>query len=459
MGVYREQFWQADYAGLGLPRQLRRSGTYRTYTPHLLRGRDFKVSPDAAAALREAERVVVSLEASLATRQEAGRAPLAMLRFLEAIGSSAMEGYRSVAARLVATKATNGVGAEGADLKILGNLAVIERAHALADAGGVVAEDLVGMQAELMNERGESELVGIRDEQNWIGGSDYHPLDAVHVPPPPDDVTELMRDLCEYVSLPSTDSPLLRAAIAHAQLETIHPFLDGNGRVGRALVHLMLRREGLTDLAVLPLSGTWGKGKGRYVDFLNAMRTEGEWGVSHLDRAAHYIAQTVIEAAQAAFSIAASVQQVEEQIRERVAGAFRADSVAHRIVPDVGVALGVTADGIAQRHGVDAVAALRALSRMEELGILKRRSAQRPHVFYSPAMLRLVEKFSTQIPEGDEGRVSLDSRAESVATVAVGTQDQPPRRERCGAWMPRARTHCALPRGHSGWPDKGHRQQ
>ena len=458
MGVYREHIWQADYAGLGLPRQLRRSGTYRTYTPHLLGGRNFKVSPDAAAALREAERAVVSLEASLATRQETGRAPLAMLKFLEAIGSSAMEGYRSAAARLVATKAADGAGAKGSDLKILGNLAALKRAQALADADAVVTEDLVSMQAELMNERGEAGLVGLRDEQNWIGGADYHPLDAVHVPPPPDDVGELMQDLCEYVSQPSTDSPLLRAAIAHAQFEIIHPFLDGNGRVGRALVHLMMRREGLTDLAVLPLSGTWGKDKGRYVDFLNAMRTEGDWGANHVDLASRYIAQTVMEAAEAAFSIAASVQQVEEQVRERVARAFRADSVAHRIVPDVGVALGVTADGIAQRHGVDAVAALRALSRMEELGILKRRSAQRPHVFYSPAMLRLVEKFSTQIPEGDEGRVSLDSRAESVVAVAVSTQDQPGRRERCGAWMPRARTHCALSQGHAGWPVTGHRQ-
>lgn len=240
MSVDREEFWRSDYAGLGLPRKLRRSGTYRTYTPDLLRGRSFNPSPKAAAALREAELAVASLEASLATRQETGRAPLAMLRYLEAIGSSAMEGYRSAAARLVASQATGGAGAKGADLKILGNLALLERAFEVADADELGVADLVTMQTELMNEPGESVLVGIRHEPNWIGGSDYHPLDAVHVPPPPDNVAELIQNLCDYITQPSTDPPLLKAAIAHVQFETIHPFLDGNGRVGRALVHLIL---------------------------------------------------------------------------------------------------------------------------------------------------------------------------------------------------------------------------
>ena len=110
MGVYREAFWESDVAGLGLPRQHRRSGAYRTYTPDTLVGRSFAVSPEATAALREAERAVTALEASLVTRQEAGRASLAMLRLLEGVGSSAMEGYRSAAARLVATMAAGRCG-------------------------------------------------------------------------------------------------------------------------------------------------------------------------------------------------------------------------------------------------------------------------------------------------------------------------------------------------------------
>ncbi len=458
MGVYREAFWEPDVAGLGLPRQHRRSGAYRTYTPGTLVGRSFAVSPDATAALREAERAVTALEASLVTRQEAGLAPLAMLRLLEGVGSSAMEGYRSAAARLVATMAADGAGAKGADMKIIGNLVLLDRARDLADADSVSINHLVQMQSELMSERSESSLIGVRDEQNWVGGSDYHPLDAAHVPPPPEDIDALMGDLCEFVSQPSTDSPLLRAAIAHAQFETIHPFLDGNGRTGRAVVHLMLRREGLTDQTLLPLSGTWGRDKPRYIDFLNGMRTEGEWTRETLDAAAHYMADTVLAAALSGFSIAASVQRVEDELRARTRAAFRADSVAHRIAHDVSVQLGVTVDSIAQRHGVDPAASLRALGRMEELGLVKRRAAQRPHVFYSPAMVALVERFGSQVPYGDELAEAVDVDGESLATAVATGGESRKGRERCGAWMPRARAHCALPKGHAGWPDSGHRQ-
>lgn len=168
---------------------------------------------------------------------------------------------------------------------------------------------------------------------------------------------------------------------------------------------------------MLPLSGTWGKDKESYVRFLNAMRTEGAWGGDTVDLAAHHIAQTASDAAVGAFSIAAAVHKLEEEIRERVGHAFRSDSVAHQIVQDVSIGLGVTADGVARRHRVDSVAALRALARMEELGILKRRAAQRPHVFYSAQMLRLVERFSAQIPKGDGGKLSMDSQVESVSVV------------------------------------------
>lgn len=458
MGVYREELWHSDVAGMGMPRQHRRSGHFRTYTPHLLSGRTFSPSPSAAVALREAERLVVSLEASLATRQEAGHAPLAVLKFIEAVGSSAMEGYRSAAARLVASKATEGAGAKGSDLKILGNLNALKGALELADRATLGVEHLVALQAELLHERGSQGLVGVRAEQNWIGGSDYHPLDAVHVPPPVAEVDKLMEDLCDYVSRPSADPPLLRAAIAHAQFETIHPFLDGNGRVGRALVHLMLRREGLTDLAVLPMSGTWGKDKAAYVAFLNSMRTPGEWSTQHIDDAAHYIARTATAAAEGAFAIAAGVQNAQEELSARVRAQFRADSIAHRIVPDVGVGLGVTVHDVATRHGMDGAGVLRALTRMEELGLLKRRSAQRPHVFYSPTILRLIERFAAQIPDGDPGGKSLSAEAQTTAVATVMRQDPPDSPKRCGAWMPRARAHCALPRGHAGWPSTGHRQ-
>ena len=84
----------------------------------------------------------------------------------------------------------------------------------------------------------------VRGLQNWIGGSDYNPCSADFVPPPPELVHELLADLftfCNADSLP----PLVQAAIAHAQFETIHPFVDCNGRTGRVLFHMVMRRRGL----------------------------------------------------------------------------------------------------------------------------------------------------------------------------------------------------------------------
>ncbi|MFV1971604.1 MAG: Fic family protein [Acidimicrobiia bacterium] len=93
----------------------------------------------------------------------------------------------------------------------------------------------------------------VRERQNWIGGSSYNPCSAVFVPPPPDHVDGLVQDLIEYVN-GDEHSPLVQAAIAHAQFETIHPFADGNGRTGRALIHVILRRRGLSPTFVPPIS-------------------------------------------------------------------------------------------------------------------------------------------------------------------------------------------------------------
>ena len=84
----------------------------------------------------------------------------------------------------------------------------------------------------------------IREEQNWIGGSSYNPCSATFVPPPAEHVQGLLEDLTVYIN--GDEHPaLVQAAIAHAQFETIHPFADGNGRTGRALIHIILRRRGL----------------------------------------------------------------------------------------------------------------------------------------------------------------------------------------------------------------------
>lgn len=111
----------------------------------------------------------------------------------------------------------------------------------------------------------------LRTVQNWIGGSDYSPRDAHYVPPPPDTVHAYMNDLMEFAN--RTDIPvLIQAAIAHAQFESIHPFTDGNGRIGRALINTVFRRRGATTRVVIPLASALVAQRERYFGALNTYR-------------------------------------------------------------------------------------------------------------------------------------------------------------------------------------------
>ncbi|KGJ72067.1 oxidoreductase [Cryobacterium roopkundense] len=109
-------------------------------------------------------------------------------------------------------------------------------------------------RALMLDDPSEASYAGrLRDMQNWIGGSDYSPRDALHVPPAPERVAELMTDLVAYLN--RDDVPVMvQAAIGHAQFESIHAFTDGNGRIGRAMVSAVLRRRGVTRNAVVPLA-------------------------------------------------------------------------------------------------------------------------------------------------------------------------------------------------------------
>ncbi|WP_407671259.1 Fic family protein [Nocardia stercoris] len=110
-----------------------------------------------------------------------------------------------------------------------------------------------------------------REVQNWIGGSDYTPLHAAHIPPP-ELVPDLMDDLLTFAN--RSDLPILaQAALTHAQFESIHPFTDGNGRIGRALLSAVLRRRGLTRRITVPLASAMLADTSRYFAQLNSYRT------------------------------------------------------------------------------------------------------------------------------------------------------------------------------------------
>jgi len=133
---------------------------------------------------------------------------------------------------------------------------------AITSAHGVLMRD----------DPGEAPYAGrLRTVQNWIGGSNYSPRGALYVPPPPATVPDYMADLLAFAN--RDDLPaLVQAAIVHAQFESIHPFTDGNGRIGRALINTVLRRRGATTRVVVPLASALVARRDRYFDLLNAYR-------------------------------------------------------------------------------------------------------------------------------------------------------------------------------------------
>jgi Fic family protein len=116
----------------------------------------------------------------------------------------------------------------------------------------------------------------VRAMQNWIGGSDHSPREALYLPPPPETVPAYMDDLLQFAN--RADLPaLVQAAVAHAQFESIHPFTDGNGRIGRALINSILRRRQITTRVVVPVASALVAHRDRYFDLLTAYR-DGDLG-------------------------------------------------------------------------------------------------------------------------------------------------------------------------------------
>ncbi|MBI2318754.1 MAG: Fic family protein [Betaproteobacteria bacterium] len=125
--------------------------------------------------------------------------------------------------------------------------------------------------------RGSSKQPGeLRRSQNWIGGT--RPDNAVFVPPPPDQAAKLLRDLEQFIHSTSPTLPaLVNIALVHAQFETIHPFLDGNGRIGRLLIAALLEHWGLLSEPLMYLSGYLKRHQLEYYRLLGAIRMEGDW--------------------------------------------------------------------------------------------------------------------------------------------------------------------------------------
>ena len=261
----------------GFTRAERLGGSYELYFPDPLVGREFDLSDDVLAALEDAAGDLARLDATAAVLTNSEALARLLLR-AEAVGSSQIEGLvvgarRLLKADVLRDRPTSGPGDVTAE-EVLGAVDAMTWVTESVQAGDKLEVDhLLEAHRRLMAQSPTPEFGGeVRYLQNWIGGRS--PAEAYYVPPPAQLLPDLLADLMAFVRQ-SRLPVLAKSAIAHAQFETIHPFADGNGRTGRALIHLILRADGLITRTVPPVSLSLATHATQYIDALTAFRYVG----------------------------------------------------------------------------------------------------------------------------------------------------------------------------------------
>jgi Fic family protein len=282
--------------------------------------------------------VVSGAEAAIGSLNDRARPALRpLVRLLlrtESIASSKVEGLQADARSLARAEAKADVGKNiGSDVaEVLANIDAMELAVEETSAQATITLDsLVAIHESLMRRAPNASIAGqVRDVQNWIGGNDYNPCGADFVPPQPEHIAELLDDLCEFCNSDHLP-PLIQAAVAHAQFETIHPFEDGNGRTGRALIQVLLRRRGLAPSYVPPISVVLAANKDRYINGLIQYRD------GYLDAWIERFAVAAAQAANLAERYLGRVQELQDAWREQLRdhADLRADAAAWAVIDEL----------------------------------------------------------------------------------------------------------------------------
>ncbi len=363
--TWLERRWEGDPGAMG-GRRARQSFTYRAFLPDPIAAIRPAVSFETADLIARAEAAIRDLNAE--DRVRGLEAIGALLLRSEAIASSRIEGIelsqRNLARALIDPRAS-----KGSARSVAANVLAMEEAIEGASGGGdLTIASIESIHRTLMTDEPERVRAGrFRAEQNWIGGRRSNPSDARYIPPPEEHVPALMADLVGFIN--RDDLPAAaQAAIAHAQFETIHPFIDGNGRVGRCLIHVIFRRRDVARSFVPPVSIVLAARPQEYVSGLVGFR-EGR-----VESWCAAFAEACRQAAESSADLAERVTSLQSAWRDR-AGRPRRDSAAARIIevlPAQPIASAATIRGaISARHQ----RALEGLKVLADAGVLRQISA------------------------------------------------------------------------------------
>jgi Fic family protein len=381
-------------------RSARRSFTYQAYVPAPIAAEGFLLESDIAAAAANAE--VACRELNDEPHEVGNFETLArQLLRAESVASSRIEGLVLSHRRLAkaAFSETHDITAQS----VLANIRALERAVGLAGSvESLRPEHLLEVHRILFEGTRDEHRGGeIRKEQNWIGGAASSPRGAEFIPAPDELVPELLDDLCGFcnrLDLP----PAIQAAIAHVQFETIHPFFDGNGRVGRALILIILRRRGVAKSYLPPVSLALAGEADRYVAGLGSWRSgdEDDWYSVFID--------ALFRAASGARKFAADVAELQQRWLKQV-GNPRKGSGPRRLIELLPSQPIVNVKTAAQLLGGSEERARQAISRLERAGVLRQTSVgRRNRAWECVGLFDRLDRFEREL--GPAGRTPRPTR-------------------------------------------------
>lgn len=361
---------------------------YTAYVPDPIAALKPSLSAEVAADVEQAVKACATLDNSPGIHDLEPVARL-LLR-AESVASSRIEGLQ-LSHRRIEEARFSPKGARGTAVSIVRNIEAMAHAIELGMTSEALSvDDLLSVHRVLMHTPQDRAIAGrIREVQNWIGGGNT-PRRAEFVPPPPDRVEPLLDDLMRFCNR-SDLSAVVQAAIAHAQFETIHPFADGNGRVGRCLIHIVLRRRRVTERVVPPVSVVLAADARGYVRGLTAFR-EGD-----LDGWCGSFAAALAIAGERATDLGRDLAELRESWLER-ADRPGARSTARRLIDGLPGHPIVSVESASALFDVSDEAARVALNRLERTGVLRLVTVgKRNRAWAATEVFELLDEFDTAV--------------------------------------------------------------
>jgi len=417
MAIMEERVWSSG--GSGRSRRDRQPCRYKIYVPDTLSNRQFLFEGSAAADVADAERAIADFNGKASALASTEALARILLR-AESLASSRIEGMVVGARRVLRAEVEGAVGGGHTDAsakEILANIEAMDWAISQVSTGSkITLQLLLEVNRRLLVETELSSSGGkLREEQNWIGGSDFNPCSADFVPPEWESVEALMEDLVDFSN--QNDLPAVaQAALAHSQFETVHPFVDGNGRTGRVLIQMILRRRGLSPNVVPPVSLILATQAKDYVEGLGATRYSGEPdskdAINGINLWVGRFAAACVRSVGDAMEYENAAKAIQDKWREEFQKVRAGSSLDKLLSGLVGMPI-LTVSTAMKLTGSSHQKTSVAVSKLVEAGVLKRMSSGMRNVSYeAPEIFEAFTSLERQLgsPSGNT-KISPPSRS------------------------------------------------